>query len=68
MGTIICVKDTDDFKVPAECIYRAFDETEYEMYFESKEEAIHHAKLNECIVLDLITDEVVIDTLNKREE
>jgi len=66
MGTIISRKETDDFEIPAECRFKAFDETEFCLYFSDKFEAIHHARLNECKVIDLQTDEVVINTL--REE
>lgn len=65
MGKVISIKDSDNKPIPAWAKFLAFDETEFALCFEEKADAVHHARLNECIVRDLVTDELIIDTLNR---
>lgn len=65
MGKVISIKDSENRPIPAWAMFHAFDETEFDLYFEEKADAVHHARLNECIVRDLVTDDIVIDTLNR---
>lgn len=63
MGKVISIKDSDNRPIPDDCPFHVYDATEYSLYFEDKNEAIHHAKLNACAVKDIRTNEIIIDCL-----
>lgn len=49
-------------------MFWVFDDTEWQRYFELKEDALHYARLNSVIVKDLATDEIIFDSFNKGDD
>ena len=49
-------------------MFWAFDDTEWQRYFELKEDALQYARLNSVIVKDLVTDEIIFDSFNKGDD
>lgn len=68
MKRCVVISDDSNFPVPSWAMFWAFDDTKWNKYFEDKEDAIHFARLNNVIVKDLVTDEIIFDSFTKGED
>lgn len=67
MGKYAIFSDSANKPAPDWAMYWGFDDTEWNRYFETREDAVHYAMLNSVIVKDLVTDEIIIDTYHREE-
>ena len=67
-GRFAIFSDSANKLEPSWAKFWAFDDTPWNRYFEFKEDAIHYARLNEVMVKDLATEEIIFDTYHKGEE
>ena len=68
MGRFAIFSDNTNKPAPEWAMFWAFDDTEWQRYFELKEDALQYARLNSVIVKDLVTDEIIFDSFNKGDD
>lgn len=68
MGRFAIFSDNTNKPAPKWAMFWVFDDTEWQRYFELKEDALHYARLNSVIVKDLATDEIIFDSFNKGDD
>ena len=68
MGRFAIFSDNTNKPAPKWAMFWVFDDTEWQRYFELKEDALQYARLNSVIVKDLVTDEIIFDSFNKGDD
>lgn len=67
-GRIVIFSDSTNKAAPEWSNFWAFDDSEWNHYFEYREDAIQYARLNRVIVKDMDTDEIIFDSYHESEE
>lgn len=67
MGKYAIFSDSANKPAPDWAMYWGFDDTEWNRYFERREDAIQYARLNNVVIKDLTTDEIIFDSFNRKE-
>lgn len=68
MGRFAMFSDNTNKPAPKWAMFWVFDDTEWQRYFELKEDALQYARLNSVIVKDLVSDEIIFDSFNKGDD
>ena len=68
MGRFAIFSDNTNKPAPKWAMFWVFDDTEWQRYFELKEDALQYARLNSVIVKDLVSDEIIFDSFNKGDD
>lgn len=67
MGKYAIFSDSANKPAPDWAMFWGFDDTEWNRYFERREDAIQYARLNSVVIKDLTTDEIIFDSFNRKE-
>ena len=67
MARMAIYAESENKPAPNWAMFWGFNDTPYDIWFESKDDAIRFARMNEAIIKDMETDEIIIDTLNHEE-